>query len=119
MEFMWEGEGGRGGGLLAHVLWNGYASGKWLDWEHLPAFMSRKLAISVGKRIVEEVKERCRRRRSKHVMFMWGNDNRFIQAGNQFAAMDQVISALQDMKGETGFDARYRCGLLSLFFERV
>lgn len=120
MEFVWEGEGGRGGGggggLIAHVLWNGYASGKWLDWEHLPGFMTRKLAKSVGRRIVEEVKERCKRRRSKHVMFMWGNDNRFIQAGNQFSAMDQVISALQEMKDETGFDARYRLRGCEVYF---
>ena len=111
------GGGGRqGGGLVAHVLWNGYASGKWLDWEHLPGFMTRKLAKSVGRRIVEEVKERCKRRRSKHVMFMWGNDNRFIQAGNQFAAMDQVITALQEMKDETGFDARYRLRGCEVYF---
>ena len=36
-----------------------YASGRWLDWEHLPDFMTHKLAQSVAKRIVEEVKERC------------------------------------------------------------
>jgi hypothetical protein len=39
-------------------------------------------------------------------MFMWGNDNRFIQAGNQFAAMDQVLAALRDMAQSTGSDAR-------------
>ena len=78
--------------------------------------MTRKLAKSVGRRIVEEVKERCKRRRSKHVMFMWGNDNRFIQAGNQFAAMDQVITALQEMKDETGFDARYRLRGCEVYF---
>jgi hypothetical protein len=40
-------------------------------------------------------------------MFMWGNDNRFIQAGNQFAAMDQVLQQLRDMAHDTGFTARY------------
>jgi bacterioferritin-associated ferredoxin len=38
-------------------------------------------------------------------MFMWGNDNRFIQAGNQFAAMDQVLAALRDMAQSTGCGA--------------
>jgi hypothetical protein len=96
-----------GDGVHAHVLWDGYASGKWLDWEHLPGFMTPSLALLTAKRIVREVTQRCARRRSRHVMFMWGNDNRFVQAGNQFAAMDQVLSALNEMSRDTGFVARY------------
>ncbi len=105
LDFTWR--GGGGDGVHAHVLWDGYATGRWLDWEHLPGFMTAKLAQLTARRIVREVAQRTARRRSRHVMFMWGNDNRFIQAGNQFAAMDQVLSALNELSHDTGFVARY------------
>jgi hypothetical protein len=57
-EFLWQGAGGSS--IQAHVLWNGYAAGRWLDWEHVPGFMTKILAGEVARRIVQEVKPRCR-----------------------------------------------------------
>ncbi|KAL6071637.1 Alpha-mannosidase 2, variant 2 [Balamuthia mandrillaris] len=122
-EFLWFGQtdnNDKENGLFTHVLHDHYSSllgAEGTDWEREATSINDRNIERRAEIFVEHLRERASQYSTDNILFLWGDDFRFVQPSKCFENMDRLMTFINERQNLYGFHLQY--STISAYFRAV